>query len=129
MKIFISHANEKLAGRVAQALKQAGFEVWDAEREILPGDNWYEKMAQALEESEAMVVLLTPESSRSPWMRKEIEYALGNEAFKQRLIPVIVGSPDTFPVENIPWILRRMKTIYCLNRIRRKKVSNRLLRR
>jgi hypothetical protein len=41
MKVFISHAftDAKLAKRVADSLKEDGFQVWDA-AEMLPGENW-----------------------------------------------------------------------------------------
>jgi predicted nucleotide-binding protein len=67
MKVFISYAHNDmpLAKRVTNALEQSGLDVWDAEREILPGDNWAKKIAKALEESDAMVVLLTPDALSS----------------------------------------------------------------
>jgi hypothetical protein len=63
MKVFISHAftEAKLAKRVADSLKEDGFQVWDA-AEMLPGENWANNIGKALQESEAMIVLLTPES-------------------------------------------------------------------
>ncbi len=91
------------------ALLQAGLEVWDAEREILPGDNWAKKIAEGLEESDAMVVLLTPDGVRSQAVRREIDYASGEKSFDKRLIPVLVGSPEKFPEDSIPWILKRLK--------------------
>jgi hypothetical protein len=113
MKVFISysHTNEILARKVTKALEQAGLDVWDDEREILPGDNWAEKIAEGLEESDAMVVLLTPDALHSKVVRREIDYALGNRSFNKRLIPVLVGSPDKYPEDSIPWILRRLKMI------------------
>ncbi|HMF55018.1 MAG TPA: toll/interleukin-1 receptor domain-containing protein [Pyrinomonadaceae bacterium] len=113
MKVFISyaHANEILARKVTKALEQAGLDVWDADREIMPGDNWAEKIAEGLGESEAMVVLLTPESIKSKAVRHEIEYALGSKSFNRRLIPVLVGSPEKFSSNSIPWILRRLRLI------------------
>ena len=67
MKVFISYApvDAELARRVADVLKAAGFQVWD-NSQVLPGDNWGAKLAEALQDSEAMVVLLTPNSLRSP---------------------------------------------------------------
>jgi hypothetical protein len=113
MKVFISysHTDEALARNVAEYLQAAGLEVWDDQREILPGDNWADKVAQALRDSDAMVVLLTPNALRSRWIHSEIEYALGEKRFRNRLIPVLVGPPEKLSQEDIPWILHHFKTI------------------
>lgn len=113
MKVFISHSHtdEKLARRVAAILEETGLDVWDDRREIMPGDNWAAKVAQALQESDAMVVLLTPEALRSSWVRREIEYALGDKAYSKRLIPVLVSPQERIPEEDIPWILRHLESI------------------
>ena len=117
MKVFISHAHsdERLAHKVAAILEQAGLEVWDAKREIMPGDNWAQEVSNALQESEAMIVLLTPDAVQSQWMRWEmrweIEYALTKKRFRRRLIPVVAGDPSVLDTEDVPWILRRQKMI------------------
>ena len=113
MKVFISHAymDEPFVRKVAAGLEKVGLEVWDATREILPGDNWAAKVARALEESEAMVVLLTPDALRSNWVSWEIQYALGEQRYRNRLISVIVGDPEELPKEDIPWILRHLQMI------------------
>ncbi|NIR48811.1 toll/interleukin-1 receptor domain-containing protein [candidate division KSB1 bacterium] len=113
MKVFISHAeaDEELAKRIADTLQNAGLEVWDHRREILPGDNWADKVAQALRESNAMVVLLTPAALHSSWVRREIEYALGQKTYSKRLIPVLVGPPEEISEDDVPWILRYLNMI------------------
>ena len=110
MKVFISHADADaaLAARISEALAKSGFEVWDSDRDLLPGDNWAGKIARALEESEAMIVLLTPAAVNSPQVRREIEYALGARNYSNRLIPVVVGDRKRFPTNEIPWIVRRL---------------------
>lgn len=113
MKVFISHAytDTPLVKKVVAGLERAGLEVWDATREILPGDNWADKVARALKESEAMVVLLTPDALRSSWIHWEIQYALGKQSYRNHLIPVLVGDPQELPKEDVPWILRRLHMI------------------
>jgi hypothetical protein len=114
MKVFISHTptDEALARQVATVLQESGLDVWDERTEITPGENWAAKVAEALRESEAMVVLLTPEALRSSWVRRDIEYALSEKRYNQRLIPVLVPpSSEEIPQEEIPWILRRLKMI------------------
>ena len=112
MKVFISHAheNEAFAKKLGKALKGAGWDVWDDEQ-ILPGDNWAEKIGQALEESQAMVVLLTGAALSSSNVRWEIDYALGRKRLKNRLIPVLVGSEENISTHNFPWILGHLKMI------------------
>ena len=104
MKVFISHAHtdEPLVRKVAAVLEDAGLEVWDDTREIMPGDNWADKVVQALQESDAMVVFLTPDAMRSRWVRRDIEYALGEQSYRKRVIPVFVGDPQEFSREEIP---------------------------
>ena len=56
-----------------------------------------------------MVVLLTPEAARSPYVKHEMVYALGAKNYSNRLIPVVVGDRERLPVGEIPWIVRRMR--------------------
>ena len=95
MQVYLSYAyaDRELARRVAAFLLDAGFTVWDAEQQIFPGDNWAEKIGQALKESSAMVVLLTPEALKSVYVRREIDYALSQKAYSHRLITVLADSP------------------------------------
>lgn len=110
MKVFMSHAHADavLAARVSDALEHNGLEVWNPDREILPGDNWAGEIARALEESDAMVVLLTPAAASSINVKRDIAYALGAINYSNRLIPVVVGDPDQFPANEMPWIVQRM---------------------
>lgn len=110
MMVFISHAERDapLAGRVAEALESDGLKVWNPEHSVLPGDNWAAEVGRALEESQAMVVLLTPDALDSRWVRWEIDYALGARNYRNRLIPVVVGEREELPDSGIPWIVRHM---------------------
>lgn len=108
MKVFISHSVEdaQLAQKVAGAIREAGLDVFDVYREVLPGDEPYAHMSRALQESDAMIVLLTPRSVHSPYLKFELGYALGNPDFRDRVFPVIVAAPGQLSVDEIPWILR-----------------------
>jgi TIR domain len=115
MQIFISHASadEPLVRRLSETLRESGLDVWDG-TEILPGENWAAKVGEALQESQAMVVLLTPSSLRSSHVKHEISYALGDANYDRRLIPVLAASPDELPREEIPWILNNFQMVSLL---------------
>ena len=110
VKVFLSHshADARLAARISVALQRNGLEVWDTDLDVLPGDNWAAAVGRALEESEAMVVLLTRDAINSPNVRREIEYAPGAKRYSNRLIPVAVGDRARLPTHEIPWIVRRL---------------------
>ena len=77
MKVFLSHARKDsdLARQLADHLARAGFVVWSPEEEISPGDNWAKKIGKALDDSELMVILLTPKALESDFLRQDIEFA------------------------------------------------------
>ena len=106
MNVFISYSLEdgEFARKLISRLKNAGLEVWDAASQVGPGDNWSLEIGKALEKSDAMIVLISPASSKSLMVQKEIEYALTKERFQDRLIPVVVR-----PTSKFPWILERMQ--------------------
>lgn len=118
MNVFISHsfADTELAKRLADALRKANFQVWD-DTQILPGDNWGESLSKALDESNAMVVLLTPNAIRSSNIAYEVGYALGKQVYKDRLIPVVAAPSEQFDPGEIPWVfnLRQFKMIHVPN--------------
>jgi hypothetical protein len=60
MKVFISdaHTDAPLVKKVAAGLKEAGLEVWDDTREIMPGDNWADKV-------EALAPLPQPDNGKA----------------------------------------------------------------
>jgi hypothetical protein len=112
MKVFISHASEDrdLARRVRASLRAAGLQVRD-EPEVLPGDNWGERLAQVLQDSDAMVILLTPNSLQAPNVSYELAYALGKQEFKGRVVPVLAAPPEQLPRDRIPWVLNKFQTV------------------
>jgi hypothetical protein len=112
MRVFISHSSKDtpIARQLARRLSEAGLRVWIPEDEILPGDNWAKKVGQALEESDLMVVLVTPHAFESEWLKEEIQYALTAEQYQGRLIPVFLG-PQSETSADVPWILRKLNPV------------------
>jgi hypothetical protein len=109
MKVFLSHARKDgdLARQLADRLARGGFEVWNSQDEVAPGDNWAKKVGAALDDSELMVILLTPGALESDWLRQDIEFALGTKRFEGRVFSVFVG-PTLQAGKDMPWILLKL---------------------
>jgi hypothetical protein len=108
MKIFVSYSHEdrKQVEPIVARLMKSGFDVWDAERDLFPGDNFYEQMGKALEQSTVMIVFLSPNSMKSRSVQHEIGYALGSSNYSGRVIAV-----ELAPNADMPWILRKFHPI------------------
>ena len=93
MKVFISYseADKKWAHLLRSRLTQESFETWDSANDIAPGENWMLKSGKALQNADAMIVLLPPDSAKSDWVRSEIEYALSSPQFRGRVIPLLLS--------------------------------------
>ena len=113
MKVFIthSHGNRPLVRQVVKTLKQAGLDVWDDEYDTYPSDNWAKVTGEALEQSDAMVVLVTPDALDSVIVHRDIGFALTNIQFEYRVIPVLVGIEQSVAAKRFSWIIRNLELV------------------
>ncbi len=109
MNVFVSHARKdyELARRLGERLTPNGFTVQISEDQITPGENWAKQIADALDKSEMMVILLTPRALESDSLRHNIEFALGSEKYAGRVYTVFVG-PELKTSKDVPWILLKL---------------------
>jgi hypothetical protein len=107
MQIFLSYAqaDEAFARALSSQLAKRGLSVWNRSDEVLPGDNIWLRIGEALKKSKAMIVLVSPDAMRSENVGREIKYALGDRNYEGRVFPVTVRRPS-----DVPWILRKFKT-------------------
>lgn len=83
--VFISYArtDQAIARRVAETLKDEGFEVWFDDK-IYAGATWKSLLMTTLASAKAVLVLWSKQSVSRPWVLKEAELALKST----RLVPV-----------------------------------------
>lgn len=105
-KIFISYSHEdrEFAERLALALHHAGEDVWWDKWEIVPGDSLIRKIfEEGLSRAKAFILVLSPHSVRSKWVREELDVATVRRIEGMtRIIPVLRGPVD------IPTLLRSL---------------------
>lgn len=88
--IFLSysrHDRTQMFG-VHDILRGAGFAVW-IDDGIEPGTAiWEDAIEEALHQAQAMVVLLSPNAKASPWVKREITYAMAQE---KAVFPLLIA--------------------------------------
>jgi TIR domain len=109
MQIFLSHApkDNAKAQRLAKRLIRAGFSVWDSQEQIVPGDNWAKKIGKALDDSDLLVILLTPGALASDALRQDVDFAIGSKKYADRVFTIFVG-PTMEAGKDMPWILLKL---------------------
>ncbi|NDJ53064.1 MAG: toll/interleukin-1 receptor domain-containing protein [Chloroflexi bacterium] len=91
--IFISYSrlNSEIMRRVSESLKAHGLNIWTDET-LTPGTpSWMEAIENAIEGAAGLVVILTPDSKKSPWVQKELIYA---DTHGVRIFPVLAIGDD-----------------------------------
>ena len=106
LNIFISYSHSRsdaeFARRLGSELQKSRFNVFQDD-DLLSGANWHAEVAKALDRSDAMIFLASPDFANSQSVQKELEYALTNSRFKDRVF-CIEAKPTS--ANQIPWILR-----------------------
>jgi ABC-type amino acid transport substrate-binding protein len=75
--VFISYAKSrrKLTANLARDLEAAGLSAW-WDTDVLAGDDFLEHIEERLEDCKVAVIIWTPESIKSAWVRSEANHAL-----------------------------------------------------
>jgi hypothetical protein len=114
MRLFLSYdsRDSQFAEELLPRLLAEKLEVWDPARELYPGDNWLLEAGRAFERADAVIFLISEHSVDTPALGREVQYAISNLRFKDRVVPVILSRG----VKNMPWILEKMSVIDAVDR-------------
>jgi len=93
---FMSYSREDTVKqrRVVRELREQGVNIWVDVENLTPGTpTWEREIEKAIRASTGLVVLLSPESNNSEWVRREISFG---EQHRKRIFPVLIeGEDDT----------------------------------
>jgi hypothetical protein len=93
-EIFISHSSRNAAfvGRLVRMLQDHGLRTFFSPKNIQGAQQWHDEIGAALARCTWFVVVLTPESVASKWVKREFVYALQDSRYDDRIVPVICES-------------------------------------
>lgn len=87
-QVFISYSRRDLAfvEQLAADLQAAGLDVWYDISRLEGGDSWPEKIQLAIDASDVFIIMVSPDSIVSRWVRKEFLYASNK---KMKIVPLL----------------------------------------
>lgn len=103
-EIFLSHSSSDraFADSVAETLRNHGIPVWYSRINILGAQQWQDEIGEALRRSDWSIIILSPNSVESMWVKRELMFALNADKFADKIIPVLY-QPCQY--ETLSWTL------------------------
>jgi class 3 adenylate cyclase/tetratricopeptide (TPR) repeat protein len=101
--IFISHVERDAAimQQIADGLEAAGYSAWYFERDILPGKSYLVQITQAIEQCDALVLVISPNALGSDQVTKEV---VGAFERGKPFFPVLISmTPPEFKERQPEW--------------------------
>ena len=92
--VFISYSrkDDPVMRKIAFHLRDKGFKIWVDNEKLIPGTAaWEESIENAINNAFIIIVVLSPDSKSSEWVRREITYA---DQFNKRIFPVLVRGAE-----------------------------------
>jgi hypothetical protein len=100
-KVFISHSSQDRAfvEKLAGDLKISGVQIWMSGYDILPGDQFPQKINEGLEWCEFFIIVLSKSSLSRPWVQTELYASVvrKNKGNIRKIIPVKIEESCDLP--------------------------------
>lgn len=112
-EVFLSHcsANQASATRVAGTLRNHGVPTWYSDSNILSAQQWHDEIGRALRRCDWFLLMLSPASVGSKWVKMELSYALNHSRYDDHIMPVTIEDCDP---EELSWTLGMFQRV-CVN--------------
>jgi len=109
-EVFLSHSSldRDFADSIAETLRKHGIPVWYSQTNILGAQQWHDEIGEALKRCDWFVVILTENSVRSTWVKREVMFVLNDNRFANKIIPILYEPCD---YDNLSWTLSLFQTI------------------
>lgn len=90
-EVFLSHSSKDrdFVVRLAAVLKRHKIRFWYSLSHIVGAKQWHDEIGRALGRCDWFLVVLTPHFVRSPWVKRELLFALNEHRYNERIIPVL----------------------------------------
>lgn len=101
-RVFLSHSTQDkdFVENLASRLTKAGLDVWYDKWEIRVGDSIAEKIEDGISASDFLIVVLSKNSVKSPWVRRELDAAITREISRKGayILPVLAENCEIPPL-------------------------------
>ncbi len=104
-EVFLSHTNQDrgFVDSLAEVMRRHGVPVWYSQANILGARQWHDEIGAALRRCDWFLIVVSPQSVDSKWVKRELLYALDHNRYDNKIVPVMYQSCDY--EEKLSWTL------------------------
>jgi len=90
-EVFISHAHQDRAfvAKLIKVLQKHQIKYWYSPKHIVGAQQWHDEIGKALARCDWFLVILSPHAVKSKWVGHECLYALNDDRYAERIVPVL----------------------------------------
>ena len=90
-RVFLSHSSKDRAFvlRIVTFLRQNKIGFWYSESHLRGAQQWHDEIGRALAKCNWLLLVLSPNAIRSPWVKRELLYALEQRRYNEKIIPLL----------------------------------------
>jgi hypothetical protein len=95
-QLFISHAtaDRKFLRKLSRVPEEHDLRFWYSRRDIRGAQQWHDEIGAALRKCDWFLLVLSPSAVRSKWVKRELAFALQEDRYENRIVPVIAKRCD-----------------------------------
>lgn len=109
-EVFLSHSSldNQFATSIADMLRRHGLPVWYSQTNIIGAQQWHDEIGAALHRCDWFALILSLSSVESTWVKRELLYALQQERFENRIVPILCEPCD---LSRLSWTLSSFQLV------------------
>jgi hypothetical protein len=110
VELFLSHSSldRTFVNSIAEVIRGHGIPVWYSRTNIVGAQQWHDEIGAALKRCDWFVLILSPNSVKSIWTKREVLYALHDNRYADRIVPLLYQPCD---YEQLSWTLSLLQIV------------------
>jgi len=93
-EVFLSHAHgdRRFLSRLVAMLRCHGIPFWYSKTHLIGAQQWHDEIGRALARCDWFLVVLSPQATKSEWVKRELVFALNERRYRGKIVPVLFKS-------------------------------------
>jgi len=86
--------DRQFATSITEVMRRHGVPVWYSQTNIVGAQQWHDEIGAALQRCDWFAVILSPNSVASMWVKRELLFALQQNRFENKIVPILYQPCD-----------------------------------